>query len=413
MRIALVTYALQVGGVETFLRLLGRYFSDLGHTVTFLETLEKGQWSASFVVDGFKVMRILPAPFKSKVAHSKNIATFLSDFDLVILNDAPLAQASLGLLPDNTVVIPVLHMHMTSMVRNAAGNRQNWDVISAVAPAGKASLVHFGIDPTRVVCIPNGIKVPKGLSKISTPSPEDRLLKVVYIGAVNHSQKGVLYLPDIFRSLVGQNIPITLDIVGDGPDLEMLRSAFSDFGGNEISFHGALPNEKALQILDTSDVLIMPSHFEGLPLVLLEAMSRGVVPVVSLLLGCTDFVVSQGQDGFLVPVGDTDGFARAITKLARDREKTNSMAEKAWKTTQTRFSHTVTGEAYLNLDRKCRRRRQGRKHGKRGGEVDTSLLGDFPYLPLCCVRPVRKLFRSVGLFKKPSAEPLLYGELNK
>jgi len=385
----------------------------LGHTVIFLETLEKGQWSESFVDEGFNVMRILPAPFNSKVAHSKNIARFLSDFDLVLLNDAPLAQASVGLLPDDTVVIPVLHMHMTSMVRNAAGNCHNWDTISAVAPAGKASLEHFGIDPARVVCIPNGIKVPEVLSKISALGPKDRPLKVVYIGAVNHSQKGVLYLPDIFRSLVRQNIPTTLDIVGDGPDLERLRSAFSGFSGNDIFFHGALPNEKALQILDTSDALIMPSHFEGLPLVLLEAMSRGVVPVVSLLVGCTDFVVSHGQDGFLVPVGDTDGFVRAIIKLARDREKTSSMAEEAWKTTQIRFSHAVTGEAYLSLTQKCRRRRQGGMHGKRSGEVDTSLLGDLPYLPLCCVRPVRKLFRSIGLFKKPSAEPLIYGELNK
>lgn len=413
MRIALVTYALQVGGVETFLRLLGEYFSDCGYDITFLETFEKGRWSESFVVQGFKVVRILPARFVSKVAHSRNIATFLSDFDLVILNDTPLAQASLGLLPDDTVVIPVLHMNMASMVRNAAGNPQNWDVISAVAPANKACLVHFGIDPVRVACIPNGIKVPEAFAKFLTLEPEARPLKVVYIGAVNHAQKGVLYLPDIFRSLAGQNIPITLDIVGDGPDLQRLRSAVSDFGSGEIFFHGVQPNEKALQILDNSDVLIMPSHFEGLPLVLLEAMSRGVVPVVSLLPGCTDFVVSQGQEGFLVPIGDIDGFASAINKLARDRIQTNSMAEKAWKTAKTRFSHTVTGEAYLSLAQNCRMRRIGGTHRKRTGDIDVSLLGDFPYLPLCLVRPVRKLLRSMGLFKKPSAEPPLYGELNR
>lgn len=409
MRIALVTYALEIGGVETFLKLLAEYFIEKGHDVDFIETLRKGRWSQVFQEEGYRVIQILSSPLHSRIHHAKRIAKILKDYDLIILNDAPFAQAVVGLLPENIVAIPVLHMYLTSMIRNATANKENWDILVAVGPAVRESAVHFGVEEKKVVCIPNGIEVPDRWPKEEYNFEAEKQLRVIYIGALTHTQKGVLHLPGIFKKVAEEGISLRVDIVGDGPEKEKLINDFKDECQNiDIVMHGALPNSKTLKLLSKSHVLIMPSHFEGLPLVLLEAISGGVVPIVSKLNGCTDFVVNDGQNGFLVEIGDVVGFAKALIKLANDRFLLKSLSFSAWETTKNRFSYKKTGEAYLELAEKCIIKRMKGEVPKRTGRIDKTLLGDFPSLPILCMRPVRKMLRMFGLFPKQKAEPLLY-----
>ncbi len=407
MKIVLVTYALHVGGVETFLRLLTRCFLASGHEICFLETFEKGRWSQSFEDEGYPVVRVLPQPFHSRIHHVNCIADFLSNYDVVILNDAPYAQAALGLLSENIVALPVLHMYLTSMIRNAMGAAGSWDALVAVCPAAEKSAIHFGADPCLVTCIPNGIVVADEYPRKYDENSENAPLRICFVGSVNHSQKGVLYLIGIVKQLLTDNIGITLDIVGDGTELSQIRKEFAPLG-HQVILHGAVPNDKAQEILSRMDVLVMPSLFEGLPLVLLEAMSHGVVPVVSRLDGCTDFVVTDSHDGFLVQVGDEEGFACALKQLACDRNQLRKMSVAAWRTACKRFSYKTTADAYLSLIEECLDRKEKGNGPKRSGEIDTLLLGGFPALPLILVRPLRKLLRLIGLYPEPKSEPLLH-----
>jgi glycosyltransferase involved in cell wall biosynthesis len=408
MHIALITYALQVGGIETFLKLLAQFFRASGHDVIFIETLTKGRWSQSFADEGFKVMRLLPSPFHSSVHHAKLIAKALKDYDLLFLNDSPSAQSILGLLPNNTVAVSVLHSCLTSMIRNATANSENLHALVAVSPAVQNSAVHFGMEEKKVVCIPNGVEVSYEWPKKTHDFKKAKSLSVVYIGAINHTQKGVLYLPGIFKKVFGEGIDINLNIVGDGPDKEQLSNSFKrDYEGKNIIVHGALPNYDAKEILRRSDVLIMPSHFEGLPIVLLEAMSSGVIPVVSRLAGCTDFVIKNRVNGFLVEVGDEIGFARALIGLANDRMLLKSLSLAAWQAALDRFSYIQTGAAYIDLAEKCLKLRLKGETGSRSGKIDKAILGDFSHLPIILVRPIRKLLRTLRLFPQPKREQLL------
>lgn len=409
MRIALVTYALQIGGVETFLKLLAKYFIEKGHDVDFFETLTKGKWSQVFRDEGYKVIQILSLPLHSRIHHAKRIAKILKDYDLIILNNDPFAQAVLGLLPEKTVAVPVLHMYLTSMIRNATANKENLDMLVTVSPAVRESAIHFGIEEEKVVCIPNGIEVPDRWPKEKYNFEAEKQLRVIYIGALTHTQKGVLYLPGIFKKVAEEGISLRVDIVGDGPEKEKLINDFKHECQNiDIVMHAALPNNKTLELLSKSHVLIMPSHFEGLPLVLLEAMSGGVVPIVSKLNGCTDFVINDAQNGFLVEIGDVIGFAKALIKLANDRFLLKSLSFSAWETTKNRFSYKKTGEAYLELAEKCIVNKIKGEVPKRTGRINKTLLGDFPWLPIFLVRPIRKVFRMLGLFPQPIQEPLLF-----
>ncbi|MCM0081375.1 glycosyltransferase family 4 protein [Geomonas sp. Red32] len=407
MKIALVTYALQIGGVETFLRRLARYYRAKGHDVCFLETTEKGRWSDSFQQDGFRVERILPNPWRSRREHALAIGGFLKDFDLVLLNDAPFAQAALGLLPDRAVAIPVLHMYLTSMVKTASANAGNWDALAAVCPAGARSAIHHGADAGRVSVIANGVEVPESFPRESRGREAGGPLRIGYIGSLNHSQKGILYIPAIVERLLAEQVDFSLDVIGAGPDAEALARGLTP-AGERVVQHGPLPNDTVVGMLGQLDVLLMPSHFEGLPVVLLEAMSRGVVPVVSRLEGCTDFAVTDGRDGLLIPVGDVEGFACALKRLATEKDLLAEFGKAAWRTASERFSSQGTAEGYLALADDCLQRKKAGKGIRRSGTVDDATLDDFPYLPVKLVRPARKVLRTLRLMPPHRPEPFLY-----
>ena len=106
-------------------------------------------------------------------------------------------------------------------------------------------------------------------------------------------------------------------LVGDGPDEAMLREYVRERGlDSNVSFF-PFTTEPA-HVFEVLDILTLPStHKEGLPNVLLEALSMGL-PVVSSRLAGTPEVVIDGVTGLLVEPGDVDGLAQAILTLGED-----------------------------------------------------------------------------------------------
>lgn len=407
MNLAIITYALEIGGIEAVIRQLADVWIDEGHTVTIIETLYEGAWSSHFRESGYNILQIFPSPFRSRIHHVHLIARSLYNFDVVILNDAALAQGALGLLKDRSVAIPILHSNLTSMLHNATANKKQWDALAAVSPALRELALAYGAPAKKVTCIPNGINVSSSWPKDGADFARDKLFKLIYLGSINHTQKGVFHLPEIFSRFVAMYPNARFDIVGSGKDVDELRERFSLLDVPAPIFHGPLKNEAALDLLRKADALIMPSYYEGLPIVLLEAMAQGVVPVVSHLSGITDFVITDGKDGFVVPVGHVDAFALRLTLLAQDRVKLCEMSSAAWKTALDRFSSELMGRAYLELATKLLEERI-QCQVRRSGLIDRDLLGDYPQIPCGLVRPVRKLLRILGLYREKSSMPLLY-----
>jgi glycosyltransferase involved in cell wall biosynthesis len=107
-------------------------------------------------------------------------------------------------------------------------------------------------------------------------------------------------------------------IVGDGPlrtSLEQTAHAY-DLAG-KVRFLGH--REDVPRLMSAADLVVLPSAYEGLPNMVLEAMHLGKPVVATAAPGTTEVVV-DGQTGVLVPVGDTRSLARAIRDVIRDRE---------------------------------------------------------------------------------------------
>jgi glycosyltransferase involved in cell wall biosynthesis len=170
----------------------------------------------------------------------------------------------------------------------------------------------------RIVTIPIGVSIPSVKPhRVAAAGP----LRIVYHGALKQHQKRVLDLPRIVEALAARHVPVQLTIAGGGPDEKELRErsqALVDRGLMEFS--GVVAHEAIPALLDQHDVYLLASEFEGMPNALVEAMGRGLVPVVTRVASGSTELVRDGETGFLVPVGDIDAFAARLSLLHRDAD---------------------------------------------------------------------------------------------
>lgn len=383
MNVALVTYALNIGGMESFLFGLARNLRTIGVESTFVVTEAFGDWHDNPRSEGFDIVRVLPRKWQSSRCHAGRVAAALRGFDAVILNHSRAAQSAAGLIPDQAAVIAVLHNDMDEIYRVGLANRANVDRFVAVGEQVLKEALVRGAPPARVSCIRNGVEVFHEYPKIDGIPGTDAPLRVISVGRIEHGQKGVLYLPGIVAGLRDRGVDATLDVVGDGIDSRELRARMEQLGlSGLVTFHGALPHAETMRMVGKADVLIMPSHYEGQPITLFEAMARGVVPLVSLLPGITDSVITEGRDGFLVRVGDEAAFAGRLASLAADRELVGAMSRCAWRSALERFGIDTMTRRYGELIEECLKQRRDGTACRRTGKLYLPLLGNRSQFPL-------------------------------
>jgi glycosyltransferase involved in cell wall biosynthesis len=147
-----------------------------------------------------------------------------------------------------------------------------------------------------------------------SPTPP---LRVVYAGRLSIRQKKINDLADVVAALNESGAPVAFDIAGDGPDRgEFEKRAAASIASGRTRMHGALSPEATARLLDESHVLILASEFEGLPVVMLEAMEAGCVPVVTRIRSGVGDLVDDGRNGILFPVGDVSTAVDALRRLA-------------------------------------------------------------------------------------------------
>jgi glycosyltransferase involved in cell wall biosynthesis len=109
-----------------------------------------------------------------------------------------------------------------------------------------------------------------------------------------------------------------LDIVGDGELLAELRARASRLGLAEaVHFHGERPKEEIAELMRRADLFVLPSLFENLPCVLIEAMASGLPSVATVVGGVPDLLDDGG--GVLCPPRDPRALAAAISSVLARR----------------------------------------------------------------------------------------------
>jgi glycosyltransferase involved in cell wall biosynthesis len=152
-------------------------------------------------------------------------------------------------------------------------------------------------------------------------------IRMVYCNRLAQYQKRVFDLPEVCRELVRIGVDFQLTVAGQGPDEDKLRDRFEAANlGNYVQMIGRLPAQEVRQVLRSSDVFLLTSDFEGLPISLLEAMAAGCVPVAYDIDSGVRDAVDPGVNGILIPHGETSHMARALAMLAVDRDRLVEMS---------------------------------------------------------------------------------------
>lgn len=167
------------------------------------------------------------------------------------------------------------------------------------------------IDPQKLRVIPNGVDLSKFRSASHLPRPTDHF-KWVAIGRLV-PQKDFLTLVKAFKEVSDVSPQCRLEIAGDGPLRGELENAVREAGlEGRVRILGIC--ESIPDLLAQADALVLSSVWEGMPNVILEAMAAGL-PVVATDVGGVGELVSDGENGFLVPPKDPPALAYAMKRL--------------------------------------------------------------------------------------------------
>jgi glycosyltransferase involved in cell wall biosynthesis len=145
-------------------------------------------------------------------------------------------------------------------------------------------------------------------------------------------------------------------IAGDGSERVKLCAQASDLGlgAGIVRFLGV--RDDVPDLMATSDALVLPSRWEGLPMVLLEAASAGL-PVVATDVGGNAEVVVDQETGLLVPPDDEAALSDAMVRVASlSAEGRHQMGRRARQLVQERYSLHAVVDAWMDLYADCARR---------------------------------------------------------
>lgn len=197
-----------------------------------------------------------------------------------------------------------------------------------------------------------------------TPAAPRRLDSKPYIlsvGRFDDPRKNVDALLDAYIQ--------TRNIAPDGPRLQLAgagdpgpsfwrRVRNSGLEGS-VSFHLRPSREQLADYYRHAICLVLSSDEEGFGIVVVEAMASGI-PVVATRCGGPDGIITDGKDGYLVPIGDRGRMAERIVKLAKDAGLNLQMGQIARQTAISTFAADIAAERYLETYRRLMLRRDTR-----------------------------------------------------
>lgn len=173
---------------------------------------------------------------------------------------------------------------------------------------------------------------------------------VLCIGRLDDPRKNVGLLVEAYARLPdGLRSRTRLVLAGSsGPPTSFWWRAEALGVRERIEYVAKPSRERLVELYQRASAFALPSDEEGLGVVLLESMACGV-PVVSTRSGGPDGVITDGKDGFLVPLDDAEAMADRLGRLLREPALNLAMGREARRTIEARYAERVAGEAFLDV----------------------------------------------------------------
>ena len=180
--------------------------------------------------------------------------------------------------------------------------------------------------------LPNPVAIPASLNQPS------QTVILLYLGDIV-PHKGLQDLLRAAAPVLRQRQDVQLHLAGLGPadEIARLRELSQALGiTSQVIFRGWLDEAAKAEALRHAYLLVQPSHAEGMPLAVLEALAAGL-PVVATQVGALPEMITHGRQGLLLPAGDIEALTTALAQLLADSSLRDAMAQQA---------HLRAAEAY-------------------------------------------------------------------
>ncbi|WP_425619267.1 glycosyltransferase [Anatilimnocola sp. NA78] len=305
-----------------------------GVAVEFLNALQKWEFPRAVWRLSRRLQELRPAVVQSFLFHA-NVVTALAGK----LSGVPVVAGMRVADPSRTRqrverwLAPLIKMHIC--------------VSQSVADFYQKTV---GISRDKLDVIPNGVDVERfaqalPVDRSSLPVPANRRL-LVAIGRLER-QKGHDWLLPILAKAFEELPEQELLLVGDGPDRGRLQQQASELGiGDRVHFLGW--RSDVPELLRGADLLLLPSRWEGMPNVLLEAMAAGLPVLTTRVEGTTEILGPLATEQS-VAVGDSAAFEDAIVRLCQDRVLSAELGQSNRERVLASFSLAVMTQAYEQI----------------------------------------------------------------
>jgi glycosyltransferase involved in cell wall biosynthesis len=285
------------------------------------------------------------------------VCGFLAGMDVVVNAHVPALHAAAGALRRAGTRL-IDHVHVLD--RSAHGRSQGvpfgtlahehgLDAIFACSEQIASWLRGMGVPGTKVITVPNA---PTHQPAQRQPRATEGFLKALFLGRLDN-QKGIERLIALVRESGRRGLPVEWRIIGspvlDGAMATHLPTALQAAGA---IYEPAIRDVGAVaQALAKADILVLPSRWEGAPLVVPEAQQAGCVPIATDV-GALSELIRAGEDGLLVADGDDDavvpGFLAQIEDLLTNPAKLAEIGAEAQRRAARRsWSQSSTGAIAL------------------------------------------------------------------
>lgn len=234
----------------------------------------------------------------------------------------------------------------------------------------KQSLIDdYGVPSTKITVIPPGISVKEWLRPI--PAPATPVVKLLFVGG-NLKRKGGVLLLAALRTLRAE-----AQVGQPTVELHMVtREALAPEPGLFV-YQQMEPNSAELRALfQQCDIFCLPTYGDCLPIALIEACAAGL-PAITTRVGGTAEVVTHGENGFLIDVGDEAGLVQALRTLIQQPALRLRQSAAATTTARQRFDAEQTTARLLallkSISKRSYRNEAGRALAPEPGTVDPTL----------------------------------------
>jgi glycosyltransferase involved in cell wall biosynthesis len=190
--------------------------------------------------------------------------------------------------------------------------------------------------------LPNAIDLSRftevGLERLEYKNDKPRL-HILYLGHLGRD-KGSFDLVHAAILFLNQDRGVVFDLVGNeqvAGDINQLKNQVADAGLDQlVHIRPAVTGEEKIDLFRAADIFIYPSHYEGMPMAVIEAMASGL-PIIATQVGGLPDLVFPAVNGLLVPAGQPDRMADAIHQIVANPQLRRSMQKNSFRLAQENF----------------------------------------------------------------------------